>query len=158
MNNITVRRANIGDIGAIMRLLEQVLLVHHNGRPDLFREDGTKYTVEELETIIRDESTPVFVAEADGSVVGHAFCIAQKHESSRVFNDFHTLYIDDICVDEKHRMSGVGKSLFDAVRAYAKDSGFYNLTLNVWAENKAAMRFYEDCGMTEQRRGMELIL
>ena len=60
-----IRRARAEDIPGVMRLLEQVNLIHHNGRPDLFKWPATKYTPGELETIFRDDARPVFVcAEA----------------------------------------------------------------------------------------------
>ena len=39
-----IKRAVKEDIGDIDRLLRQVLEVHHNGRPDLFKTDTKKYT------------------------------------------------------------------------------------------------------------------
>ena len=43
MNGI-IRPAGPQDMGAVNALLRQVLKVHHDGRPDLFREEGKKYT------------------------------------------------------------------------------------------------------------------
>ena len=56
-----IRHAEAGDIPAIMGLLVQVDMVHHNGRPDLFKGPATKYSAEELGKIITDAETPVFV-------------------------------------------------------------------------------------------------
>ena len=47
-----VRRAESRDIPAILNLLVQVNMVHHNGRPDLFKGPATKYNAEELKKII----------------------------------------------------------------------------------------------------------
>lgn len=44
-----------------------------------------------------------------------------------MFITIKTLYVDDICVDENARGKHVGKTLFDYVKAYAEDNGFYNL-------------------------------
>ena len=52
-----VRRAESRDIPAILNLLVQVNMVHHNGRPDLFNGPTTKYTGEELEAILADDAT-----------------------------------------------------------------------------------------------------
>ena len=60
-----------------------------------------------------------------------------------ILTDIKTLYIDDICVDEKARGQGVGRTLYDAVIAFAKESGCYNVTLNVWTCNEGALKFYE---------------
>ena len=41
-----VRHAETGDIPAILELLVQVDMVHHNGRPDLFKGPATKYSAD----------------------------------------------------------------------------------------------------------------
>ena len=155
-----IRRAEPRDIPGIMRLLVQVDMVHHNGRPDLFKGPATKYSAEELEAILQHEETPVFVCTdaADAQVLGHAFCIWQQHTGDRVLTDIRTLYIDDICVDEAARRKGIATGLYETVIAYARENGFYNVTLNVWACNPGAQAFYEKCGMKPQKTGMETVL
>ncbi|MDR9824062.1 GNAT family N-acetyltransferase, partial [Vibrio sp. FNV 38] len=127
-----VRRAEIGDIPAILELLVQVDMVHHNGRPDLFRGPATKYNAEELKSIIANEKTPVFVCVNDeGKVLGHLFGMFKQELNDSVQTDIKTLYIDDICVDEAARGQGVGRTLYDYIKGFAKTEGCYNITLNV---------------------------
>ena len=154
---MTVRRAEEKDIPVLLHLLEQVNLVHHMGRPDLFKKT-TKYGAEDLMHLLSDPDRPVFVCEADGTVLGHAFSIMQVFQNDRMSVDRRTLYIDDICVDESARKRGVGKALYQYCESYARESGCYNLTLNVWTCNPSAMRFYEKMGLKPQKIGMERIL
>lgn len=159
MNEIKIRRAAVSDMDGINRLLHQVLMIHHNGRPDLFKPNVKKYTDEELTAIIADDTRPIFVAvDQDGRVAGYAFCIFFQHLNDNILTDVKTLYIDDLCVDERLRGRHIGKELLDHVTAFAKDSGCYNLTLNVWSCNESAMRFYEKSGMSPQKVGMEMLL
>lgn len=156
---MNVRRAKIGDMDKINKLLHQVLMVHHKGRPDLFKANTKKYTDEELSDIILDDNKPVFVAVDDQDEVhGYAFCIFQQHLDNHILTDIKTLYIDDLCVEEKQRGKRIGKTLYEYVTAFAKEQGCYNITLNVWSCNTAAMRFYENCGLNPQKIGMECIL
>ena len=156
---MVIRRAKNIDMPGINQLLEQVLMVHHSGRPDLFKSGAKKYTDEELVEIIRDDSKPIFVAvdEAD-KVLGYAFCVFQQHINNNILTDVKTLYIDDLCVEEALRGQHIGKQLYEYVLAFAKGQGCYNVTLNVWACNESAMRFYEKCGLVPQKIGMEKIL
>ena len=155
----TVRRAGEGDIPGILALLVQVNMVHHLGRPDLFKGPATKYSAAELRELLKNEQTPAFVcADEKGRILGHAFCIRKQEKNSSVLTDVRTLYIDDICVDEAVRGTRVGTELYEAVKAYARENGFYNLTLNVWVCNPGAMRFYERLGLVPQKIGMEEIL
>lgn len=154
-----VRRAENKDIDSIMNLLVQVDMVHHMGRPDLFKGPATKYTKEQLADVLPKDDTPVFVCvDENDDVLGHAFCILQQHINDNVLTDIKTLYIDDICVDEKHRGAHVGKTLYDHVIEYAKSIECYNVTLNVWSCNPGAMKFYESCSLVPQKIGMEKIL
>ena len=154
-----IRRANTGDMPGINKLLEQVLMVHHNGRPDLFKCGTRKYTDEELVEILQDDSRPVFVAvNEENTVLGYAFCVFQQHLNNNILTDVKTLYIDDLCVDEDLRGQGIGKVIYEYVVDYARQQGCYNVTLNVWSCNPAAMKFYEKCGLVPQKVGMEKIL
>lgn len=154
-----IRRAKISDMEDINKLLVQVNMVHHEGRPDLFKVGEKKYTDDELKIIICDEQRPIFVAESeDGSICGYAFCIFKQQLNDNILTDIKTLYIDDLCVDENIRGQHIGKSLYEAVIEFAKNSGCYNVTLNVWCLNESAMRFYEKCGLKPQKIGMETIL
>lgn len=156
---MVIERAQIKDMEGINKLLKQVLMVHHNGRPDLFKADVKKYTDEELAAIIQDDSRPIFVARDEmGTVMGYAFCVYQQYVNNNILTDVKTLYIDDLCVDETLRGQHVGKQLYDYVLAFAKENGFYNVTLNVWSCNEGAMKFYEKCGLKPQKVGMEVIL
>ena len=55
-----IRFAQVKDIPQIGNLLFQVNMVHHIGRPDLFK-TGRKYTDEELLSILVDENRPILV-------------------------------------------------------------------------------------------------
>ncbi len=158
---IEVRKANINDINCILKLLSQVLEVHHKGRPDLFKCGAVKYTKEELADILSDESRPVFVAtdtDNEKEVLGYCFCIYRQEIGNNILTDIRTLYIDDLCVDENMRGRRIGETLYNYVVDFAKREGFYNITLNVWALNGPAIGFYEKMGLCVQKLGMEKIL
>ena len=156
---MNIRRATISDMDGINDLLCQVLMVHHNGRPDLFKAGAKKYTDEELAKIIADDAKPIFVATDEREdVIGYAFCVHQQYVDNNILTDVKTLYIDDLCVDESRRGMHIGRKLYDHVAAYARRCGCYNVTLNVWSLNSGALKFYEKCGLVPQKIGMEEIL
>ena len=153
-----IRFANEKDIPRIGELLSEVDLVHHEGRPDVFK-IGRKYNDEELKEILKDKTRPILVCtDADDRVLGYAFCVFTQHIDDNVLTDIKTLYIDDICVGHECRRQGVGKALYDAVVDFAKANGCYNITLNVWSCNPSAMKFYESCGLSPMKVCMEKIL
>ncbi len=154
-----IRKARKEDIWGIMRLLRQVLDVHAAIRPDIFKPNTTKYTDEELYYIVTNPLTPVFVAVDDAeNVLGHCFCKFIRYSKDNVLTDIKTLYIDDICVDENARGKGIAKALYNFTSDFARAENCYNITLNVWAGNDTALKFYETMGLTVQKITMEQIL
>ena len=152
-----IRRATLTDIDGINQLLYEVHKVHSDKRPDLFKVGSKKYTNEELAKIIVDDNRPIFVYVDNDDILGYAFCVFIKNNSNSL-TDILTLYIDDLCVDENARGKKVGTSLYNYVLQFAKDAGCYNVTLNVWACNNSALKFYEKCGLSVQKIGMDKIL
>ena len=153
-----IRYAREGDIPRLGELLEQVCRVHNRARPDLFREGGRKYSGGELRQILREASRTVLVAEEEGEVVGYAFCEYQRQSGRGAMKEMSTLYLDDLCVDERCRGRGAGKALYQAVLGLARAAGCYNVTLNVWEGNESARRFYDKMGLAVQKTCLEAIV
>ncbi len=152
---MTIYRANSSHIPGLIRLLYQVGDVHHRIRPDLFRSGAIKYTEADLEALLAEESSPVFVAEEDGSVLGYCFCQLREYRDSTVLTDRKEIYIDDLCVEEACRGRGIARALYGYVTDWAKEIGCTYVTLNVWQGNENAMKFYEKMGMRQRSITME---
>ena len=99
---IQIRRAVDKDSPRLHELLGQVLQIHAEIRPDIFISGTTKYTDEELREMIRNEAKPIYVAADEQDVcVGYAFCQLRQQPFSNNMVPFQSLFIDDLCVDEK---------------------------------------------------------
>ena len=156
---LRVRRAEHRDEPRILDLLLQVNNVHADGRPDIFIFNQRKYTDGQLSILIDDETRPIFVAvDDDEYVYGYGFCIVTEAKDGSNLQPIKTLYIDDLCVDQTVRRMGTGQIIYDFIKDYAKEIGCYHLTLNVWACNPSAMKFYEKQGMQMLKKEMEIIL
>lgn len=156
---MTIRRAHAGDLEGLNRLLYQVLDVHREGRPDLFKSGAKKYTDDELKILLSDDERPVFAAVDDeGTMLGYAFCVLEEYRDHNIFIDSKTLYIDDLCVEETCRGQHIGKALYEYAVRFAKENDCCRVTLNVWACNENARRFYEHLGFRPQKYGMEMRL
>ncbi|HEM3577151.1 TPA: GNAT family N-acetyltransferase [Streptococcus suis] len=154
---MTIRKARQSDIPVLNELLQDILQVHHQARPDIFRSSGQKFSEDELRELLDNPAKPVFVYEVDGQVVGHLFCELSTAKSD-VLEPVKTLFIDDLCVASSARGQKIGEQLYDFALSYAKEQGCHNLTLDVWADNAGAVRFYERLGMKPQKFRMEQII
>ena len=154
-----IRKAEEKDIPRIMELLEQVLQIHADIRPDIFIPGTTKYTVAELTELLKNEEKPIYVAVNEADVcVGYAFCQLQEQPFSNNMVPFKSLFIDDLCVDQQVRGQHIGERLFEFIKKEARKMNCYEVTLNVWTGNTAAEKFYEKMGMKTKERQMEYIL
>ena len=153
-----IRRAVPSDAEQILLLLEQVEAIHQKGRPDLFRVDGTKYTIPELHEIMADDERPIFVADIGGRVVGYIFGIISETKNSTMLVDMKTIHLDDVCIDERCRGMGIGGLLMEYVTGWAKSVGCTRMDLDVWEFNDGARRFYEKYGFITQKRRMDMWL
>lgn len=170
-----IRRAVASDLEAVNRLLEQVLQVHHAGRPDLFQASGKKYSDAELLAIFEDDSRPVFVYEKCGAessdgqcqesgkpcvcgeVLGYVFCCISEVSGAQL-KPVKSMYIDDLCVDSDARGRHIGKALFEHARDFAVSEGCHNITLHVWECNPSARAFYDSLGLVPQYTSLEMVL
>ena len=150
-----IRLATERDIPGLLALLLQVGQVHHEIRPDIFPERTLKYDEAALKELLKDEKRPVFVALDGDFVAGYCFCVHKDYEFGGASVPRRELYIDDLCVDEKHRRRGIAEALYRHALDYAKDCGCGFVTLNVWCGNDGAMRFYENAGLTPRHIMME---
>ena len=154
-----IRRAEIKDINRILELLSQVLELHAAIRPDYFIPGTTKYSHEELSMMLGEEDRRIFVAADDNdTVLGYAFCEIKEQPDRENMVKFRSVYIDDLCVDEKVRGMHIGQALFEHVRNEAKALGCYTVTLNVWEGNDSARAFYDRMGFKPLSTKMEVIL
>jgi GNAT superfamily N-acetyltransferase len=67
-------------------------------------------------------------------------------------------WIYDISVEADHRGRGLGRGLLDALHAAARDLGATSMALNVFGDNRTAIRLYETAGyaVTAQQMRREL--
>ena len=158
-SKMKIRKAEEKDIPRLLALLEQVLQIHAEIRPDIFISGTTKYTVGQLAELLKQEDKPIYVAvDKDDVCRGYAFCQLKEQPFSTNMVPFKSLFVDDLCVDRQARGQHIGESLFEYVKQQAKELGCYEVTLNVWAGNTPAEHFYEKMGMKTKERQMEYIL
>ena len=99
-----IRRAEEKDIPRIIELLGQVLQIHADIRPDIFIPGTTKYTAGELAELLQNEEKPIYVAvNEEDECLGYAFCQLKEQPFSNNMVPFRSLFIDDLCVDQRTR-------------------------------------------------------
>lgn len=143
MRNVTIRRANASDIPGIQRLYRQLDKHHADLLPDVFQPlDGDARADEVLRKWIERDDADCLLAEVDGRVVGFLNAQKSNHPSFPMFRPHAFAMIENAVVDKKHRGRGIGRTLFDAAMAWAKEHGLRYVQTTVWYDNAAAREFY----------------
>ena len=99
-----------------------------------------------LKAIRRWHHAAVFVAEADGRIVGRLSIARDPHPASPHVADLGLLVAADL------RGRGIGRSLLTAAVEWARAAGVTKLELHVFPWNEPALRLYERFGF--QREGV----
>ena len=116
-----IRYAKEQDIPKIEDLLSQVDLVHHNGRPDIFK-IGRKYSAEELKVLLKDSNRPILVSvdENDQSThVGWTDLDIRCHSSFRLtVCTVHTICEHDVIDSMSGGHQRIGLAYGFQIRCY----------------------------------------
>lgn len=151
-----IRQANKNDVPQIIPLIEQVSKLHIEKRPDVFKVKTHEEIKNNLEEMIQDESNIILIAEDKQIVLGIIICKVKEINNHINLKNAKVLWINEICVKQEYRRNGIGRSLIKQAKEIAKANNCLRLELNCWELNEEAMQFYENQGLTTQRRIMEI--
>ena len=151
-----IRQANKNDITQMVPLLYEVSKLHIEKRPDVFKIKSHEEIKSNLEEMIQDESNIILLAEDKQIVVGVIICKVREINDHTNLKNIKVLWINEICVKQEYRRNGIGRSLIEKAKEIAKENNCLRLELNCWELNEEAMKFYENQGLTTQRRVMEI--
>ena len=151
-----IRQANKNDITQMVPLLDEVSKLHIEKRPDVFKTRAYEEIKSNLEEMIQDESNIILIAEDKQVAVGVIICKVREINDHTDLKNIKVLWINEICVKQEYRRNGIGRSLIEKAKEIAKENNCLRLELNCWELNEEAMKFYENQGLTTQRRVMEI--
>ncbi len=83
-----------------------------------------------------------FVATIDGQACG----LISYYPDKDFFTDHPRAYVDNLVVAEESERKGAGHALLDFVERRARDEGYREVVLDVFAGNRGAIAFYERQG------------
>ena len=120
-------------------------------RHDLWPDVEPADLLREMDRIIADPQTPVFVMERpDGRLGGFIETGTRKYadgcETSPVG------YIEGWLVDEDLRGQGVGKALVKTAEDWAREQGLHEMASDTWLENEVSIAAHLKMGYEEVER------
>jgi GNAT superfamily N-acetyltransferase len=131
--NVTIRKGIQTDVASVLGLIKQ--LATYEKAPN----EVTLTENELMQDAFGDK--PIcyfFVAEMDAEIIGIALYYI-KYSTWKG----KCVFLEDIIVDEKYRMHGIGKKLFTEVAKVAAQMGVKRMEWQVLDWNSSAIEFYK---------------
>ena len=133
-----IRQATAEDLDDILHLAFQVHAIHMALFPHIFKpavgEEMRSYFADTL----AEANARIFLAHDDDTPLGYLLLRIHEWEENTFCHARRLIYVEHICVDEKHRHRGVGSRLVEAVRALARDLGISRVELDFWFADRDA--------------------
>ena len=148
---MNIRRASEGDLGALLRLYEQL-------SPANAGSNRAKALVA-LRAILERDGVSLLVAEADDAVVGTVTLVIVPnltHDSQP------WAQVENMVTEASTRGTGVGRRLIEDCLRLARDAGCYKVQLQSGNQRRShendAHGFYEHLGFANSSAGFRLYL
>ncbi|WP_461211437.1 GNAT family N-acetyltransferase [Desulfocurvus sp. DL9XJH121] len=136
-----IRAARPADLPALEAMLRRTMPVDYAG---IIPPAVMASRVDEMVAALKGRWPLVLTAVAGGRAAGVALVRDGMHLSL-------------VWVDSSFRTQGVGSRLLDAVEDWTRSRGGTGMTLNVYRDNAAAVRFYERRGWAVAREYVGLV-
>jgi ribosomal protein S18 acetylase RimI-like enzyme len=151
MAECSLRKAVLDDEPLLLEFEQQVLAAE---RPynSAIKAVGASYY--DLPDLLSNSKSYLVVAEVDGIVVGSGYAQIRVSKQS-LTHDVHS-YLGFMYVAPEHRGCGINKKILDELTRWSKDQGITTCYLDVYSENKAAIRAYEKAGFENSMIEMKL--
>ena len=147
-----IRKANINDREAIIKLFKQLVAHHVKIVPDFYRMPQPDFLENGVDSTFSDENKEIWINDKNGSDNNKGI---NAYAVIKLINvdypdryPYKMCYIDCFGVKEDCRHQGVGTALMEAVKNRARELGCQTLQLKVSAVNKEAVSFYEKMRLT----------
>jgi ribosomal protein S18 acetylase RimI-like enzyme len=150
---MNLRIARPDDLPILLEF-EQGVIEEERPCNDSIKTTDTKYY--DLNALLADPNTSLQLVEHDGRVVGCGYAQLRLSEAAFV-HDKHA-YMGFMYVEPGARGQGVNKMIIESLISWSRDQGVDDFYLEVYVENRAAIRAYEKVGFTPNMVEMKLNL
>ena len=144
MDEIKIRKATLDDMETLLRFEQGVISAERPFDPTLKK--GIIYYYD-LVQMIEAPHIELLVAELDYKLVGSGY--ARIEEAKPYLHHTHKGYLGFMYVDPAHRGKGINKMIIDALKEWSLTKNITELRLDVYENNRAAIKAYEKAGFTK---------
>ena len=150
---ITIRKATTEDLSILYEFEQGVL---HAERPmdKTLKLKNTYYY--DIPNLIDDSNVELVVGEINGVTVGCGYARIKQARDCFQFDQFS--YLGFMFTKEDYRGKGVNKTIMNYLYDWSLSRGIYEVRLEVYPSNNAAIKAYEKVGMQATMHTMRIDL
>ncbi|MCB0278884.1 MAG: GNAT family N-acetyltransferase [Calditrichaeota bacterium] len=138
---INYREADLGDLPELLRF-EQEIIKAERPYDATLKEDPISYY--DLANLLQSDQALVLLAECDDGLIASGFA---RIESSKPYLTHRQHgYLGFMFVAERYRGKGINKQIIQRLAAWLKSKHVYEMSLDVYSDNEAAVRAYQKAG------------
>jgi diamine N-acetyltransferase len=157
MGKVTIRRAVVADLAAVMALLEDADQLHRSALPWLFRQiEGPALTGFLEPYVLQPDRVMLLAFAPDGSLAGVLYMLLRQPSRTPIVQPTLVAEIDSLVVHSSYRRQHVATRLVQAALRWADDSGATRTELGVYEFNEAARAFWHSVGFQTLSRRLVL--
>ena len=145
-SGVHVRRADLGDAPVLAQLNAYVQDLHAQGEPRMFKPADAAAAEEMFRDALGADATVVLLAEIKNESVGYLMAAELEAAETASLQARRSLLIRHLSVAADARQRGVGRALMAAAEQEARRRGVDTMTLDHWAFNETAARFFAQQG------------
>ena len=151
--NYTVRKATLEDLPTLLDF-EQRLIEAERPMDHCIKDGEISYY--SISNFITGNDSEVYVVELGQEIVASGY--ARIMDDRPYFKHSKIGYLGFMFVPEQHRGNGYNQLVLDALLAWCKERNVFEIRLDVYDVNAAALRAYEKAGFKKYLINMSLSL
>ena len=141
---VKIRKASLADLEKLLEFEQGVIAAERPFAKNLKAGDIAYYDVVQL---IADGNTELLVAEFEGKLIGSGYATIREAKPYNKHPRYS--YLGFMYVEPGYRGKGVNKLIIDELAEWSRSRGVYELRLDVYDSNQAAIRAYEKVGFSK---------
>ena len=150
---ITIRKATTEDLSILYEFEQGVL---HAERPMDKTLKASKTFYYDIPNLISDQTAELVIAEINGVIAGCGYARIKQARDCFQFDQFS--YLGFMFTKEEYRGKGVNKTIMNYLYDWSLSRGIYEIRLEVYPSNNAAIKAYEKVGMQATMHTMRIDL
>ena len=150
---ITIRKATTEDLSILYEFEQGVL---HAERPMDKTLKASKTFYYDIPNLISDQTAELVIAEINGVIAGCGYARIKQARDCFQFDQFS--YLGFMFTKEDYRGKGVNKTIMNYLYDWSISRGIYEIRLEVYPSNNAAIKAYEKVGMQATMHTMRIDL